>query len=118
MPPANAAGSATSNAALFLPTVFGLYAMRPRCSARFERVLDALVRRAACGMHGERPLGGLARVRRHREVVVHDDGRDADGLADTGDVAVDGGGVLGTVERDFAPCQGAGKRAVHSAGDA
>jgi len=38
LPPWNAAGTATSNAALFLPTVAGLYGTRPRCSACFERV--------------------------------------------------------------------------------
>ena len=83
-----------------------------------DRVLDALVRGAAGGVHGQRPLGGFLRIGRHRDVVVHGDRDDADGLAHAGDATVGGGGVARAIERDLAPCQGAGKRAVHSAGDA
>src|SRR6266852_178472 len=79
--------------------------------------LYALVRRAALRVQRQRPLGRLAAVRGHRELVVHVDGLDPDRLADTDDAAFHGGGVTVTVEPDLAPCQGAAQRAVHSAGD-
>src|SRR6266478_810863 len=82
-----------------------------------DGVLYALVRRAALGMELERALSCLARLRGHGQVVMDVNRFDADRLADPRDAAVDGGLEGVPIERDFAPCQGATQRAVHSAGD-
>src|SRR6267378_6363804 len=95
------------------------------CSAAYARVprhldgaLDALVSRTALGMRGQRALGRLQRVGRHRDVVVDVDRADADRLAVADDLALHGGREAVAIERDLAPCQGATQSAEHSAGDA
>ena len=75
------------------------------------------MRRAALRMNLQRPFGRLPGLRRDCEVVVHVDRRDADRLADPLDAPFNGRLVGISIKLDFAPCQGAAQRAVHSPGD-
>src|SRR3990167_10496745 len=70
-----------------------------------DRALDALVGGAALRVHGERALGGLARLRRHAEIVVDLDRRDADRRARADDAPGHRRRVRAPVELDLAPCQ-------------
>jgi len=66
-------------------------------------VLDALVRRAAAGMGLECALGRLAKLGRHGKIIMDCDGFDANGFANAGNSAIDGGGVGLAVKGDLAP---------------
>src|SRR5262245_60172596 len=82
-----------------------------------DGVLHALMRGTALQMDLERALGRLARLGRHRDVIVDVNRLDPDRLADAGDAAVDRRLERITIERDLAPYQGATQRAVHSPRD-
>src|SRR6266849_6466808 len=94
--------------------IAGLERGRP---ADLDGVLDALMSGAAQRMRCEGSLGRLPRLCRDRELVMHVNGLDVNGLPYAGDPAFHGRGVGLAVECYLAPCQGATQGAVHSARD-
>ena len=77
--------------------------MHSRIPRNLDRILHTLMRRAAFGMNPQRTLGCFAEFGWDSQVIMQHDGFDANGLANTGDMAIDGSGVRLAVKRNLAP---------------